>query len=117
MKKKTKKIVENANKSVQDAQSAVHGAQEREYATKKRAEADVNSSHVRELQTALFWKAKIDEVKVESHQKMRYQEKRATIILAKDKVTAQKKLRKHAEASEAIVGDAYQNIFQLKNEV
>ena len=37
--------------------------------------------------------------------------------MAKDKVTAQKKLKKHAAASEAIVGDASQNISQLKNEV
>ena len=48
---------------------------------------------------------------------MRDQEKRAAIVLAKDNVTAQKKLKKHAAASEAIVGYSSQNISQLKHEV
>ena len=38
-------------------------------------------------------------------------------LLAKDKVTEQKKLKRHAAAPEAIVGYAYQNISQLKHEV
>ena len=46
-KKKTKKTVDNSKKTVHDAQYAVHGAWEREDATKKRAEADVNADHVR----------------------------------------------------------------------
>ena len=45
------------------------------------------------------------------------QEKRAATVLAKEKFTEQKKLKKHAAASEAIIGDAYQNISQLKHEV
>ena len=49
MKKKTKKTLKNAPPKVQHVQSAVHGAQEREEATKKRSEADVNDAHVREL--------------------------------------------------------------------
>ena len=53
MKKKTKKTVANTNKIVQYAQYEVHGARQRKGATKKRAEADVNAAHVRELQTAL----------------------------------------------------------------
>ena len=47
MNNETKKTVENTNKKVQDAQYAVHGAQEREAATKKRAESNVNDTHVR----------------------------------------------------------------------
>ena len=53
MKKKTKKKIDNTNKTVQDVQSAVHGAQEREDHTKKIIEDNVNAAHVRELQTAL----------------------------------------------------------------
>ena len=54
---------------------------------------------------------------MEYHHKMRYQAKRAATILAKEKVTADKKQKKHAAASEAIVRDASQNISQLKQEV
>ena len=42
MKKKTKKIVDNSPKKVQDAQSAVHGYRERENDTKKKYESDVS---------------------------------------------------------------------------
>ena len=56
-------------------------------------------------------------MKVESHHKMQYQAKRAATVLAKDKVTAHKKLNKHAAASEEIIGDASQKISQLKYEV
>ena len=37
--------------------------------------------------------------------------------MAKDKVNEQKKQKKHASDSEAIIRDAYQNIFKLKHEV
>ena len=73
MKNNTKKTVDNANKTVQDAQYAVHGAREREEATKKIYEADVNFSRVRELQTSFSCQANIDEMKVESHYKMQDQ--------------------------------------------
>ena len=75
----------------------------------------MTDAHVREMQTALSCQANIDEVKVESHHKMRYQSKRAATVLAKDKFAAQKKLKKHAAACESIVEDEYQNISQLKN--
>ena len=45
------------------------------------------------------------------------QEKRADTVLAKEKFTEQKKRKIHASSSEAIIGDAYQNISQLKHEV
>ena len=77
----------------------------------------MNADHVRELQTALSCQANIDEVKVESHQNIQEQAKRAATVLAKEKVTAQKKLKKHAADSQAIVGDASQNIYQLKHEL
>ena len=77
----------------------------------------MNAAHVRELRTAISCQASIDKVKVESHHKIRYQAKRSATVLAKDNVTAQKKLKKHAETSEAIVIDASQNISQLKHEV
>ena len=64
MKKKTKKTVDNAHKKVQDAQSAVHGAQEREEDTTKKAEADVNAAHVRELKTTISCQSIIDKVRV-----------------------------------------------------
>ena len=48
---------------------------------------------------------------------MKYQAKRATTVLANEKFTAQKKLKKHSAASEAIARDASKNISQLKNEV
>ena len=117
MKKKTKKAVETANTTVQDAQSAVYGDQEREEATKKRAKADVNAANVREMQTALSCQANIDEVKVESHHNMQHQAKLSATVLSKYKIIAQKKLKKHAAASEAIVRDASQKISQLKHEV
>ena len=117
MKKNKSKTLDNANKTVQDTQSAVHGDWEREEATKKRAEADANDAHVRELQTALSCQANIDEVKVEYHHRMQDQAKCTATLLAKDKVTAQKKMKKHAAASEEIVRDASQNISQLKHEV
>ena len=117
MKKKTDKAVDNSNKIVQDAQSAVHSSLEREEFTKKRCESDVNAAHVRELQTALSCQANIDKVKLEYHHDMKDQAKRIATVLAKDKVTTQNKLKKHASASEAIVGDASQKISQLKHEV
>ena len=43
--------------------------------------------------------------------------KHATTVLAKDMVTSQKKSKKHEVASEDIVGDATQNISQLKHDV
>ena len=45
------------------------------------------------------------------------QAKRAATALSKYKVTAQKKTKKNAAASEAIVGDVSKNIYQLKHEV
>ena len=54
---------------------------------------------------------------MESHHKMWDQAKRASTTLAKDKVTAQKKLKKYAAASEAILRDTSKNISQLKHEV
>ena len=48
---------------------------------------------------------------------MQYQAKRAATVLAKYNITAQKKLKKHAAASEAIVRDVSQKISQLKHEV
>ena len=48
---------------------------------------------------------------------MQDQYKCAAIVLARDKFTAQKKLKKYAAASETIVGDSSQNISQLKHEV
>ena len=77
----------------------------------------MNAAHVRELKTTISVQAKVDRVKVESHHKMQDQAKRADNVLSKDTVTAQKKLKKHSEESEAIVGDASQNISQLKHEV
>ena len=77
----------------------------------------MNASHVRELQTYISCQVNIDEVKVECRHNMRYHAKRAAAVFYKDKVTAQKKLKKHAAASEAIVGEAFQNISQLKHEV
>ena len=44
------------------------------------------------------------------------QAKRAATALSKYKVTAQKKTKKNAAASEAIVGDVSKNIYQLKHE-
>ena len=117
MNNNTRKTVDNAKKTFQDAQSAVHGAREREESTKKRAEADVHAAHVRELQTDISFQDNIDEVKVKYQHNMKYQAKRATTVLANEKFTAQKNLKKHSAASEAIVGDASQNISQLKHEV
>ena len=48
---------------------------------------------------------------------MRDQVKRAATVLAQDNVTAQKKLKKHAAASEKIDIDASQNSYELKHEV
>ena len=77
----------------------------------------MNAAHVRELQTDLSCQDNNDEVKVEFHHKMRDQAKCEDTVLAKYRVTAQRKLKKHSAASEAIVGDASQNISQLKHEV
>ena len=77
----------------------------------------MNTVHVKELQTDISYQANIDKVKVGPNNKMREQAKRAATFLAKDKFTAHNKLNKHAAASEAIVGDASQNISQLKHEV
>ena len=77
----------------------------------------MNDVHLRELQTDFSYKANIYEVKVESHHKMWDQAKRASTVLAKYKFTAQKKLKKHAATSAAIVGVASQNISPLKHEV
>ena len=68
----------------------------------------MNAAHVRELQTYISCQVNIDEVKVECRHNMRYHAKRAATVFYKDKVTAQKKLKKHAASYEAIVGDAYQ---------
>ena len=46
MKKNTKKTLDNAIKPVQNAQYVVYGAREREDATKKISEDDVNAAHV-----------------------------------------------------------------------
>ena len=77
----------------------------------------MDAAHVRELQTSLLCQTKIVEAKVVSHHKMRDQSKRAATVLDKDKVNAQKKLKKNAVDSESIIGEAYQNISQLKHEV
>ena len=77
----------------------------------------MNDAHTRELKTTLSCQVNIDKMKVEYHHNMWDQAKRAATVLVKDKVTEQKKLKKHAAASEAIIGDAYQNISQLKHEV
>ena len=55
MKKNTKKTLDNANKPVQNAQYSVYGARERDDATKKRYEADVNDAHLRELQNDILF--------------------------------------------------------------
>ena len=65
----------------------------------------MNAAHVRKLETAISCQANIDEVKEESHHNMKDQEKRAANVLAKYKVTTQKKLKTHAAAYEEIVGD------------
>ena len=65
----------------------------------------------------LFIRSSPPTVKVESHRKMGYQEKRAATVFSKDKFTGQKKLKKHAAASEAIIRDASQKISQMKTEV
>ena len=76
----------------------------------------MNDAHVRKLQTALSCKSKIDKLNVEYHQNMQDQEKHAAAVLAKDKFTTEKKLKKHAATSGEISGKVSQNIYELKHE-
>ena len=55
----------------------------------------MKAAHVRELKTNLSCQVNIDKVKVEYHHKMWDQAKRAGTVLAKDRVTEQKKLMKY----------------------